>query len=152
MRVAEVMTTGVVSVGLEASIPEIARTLTEHRISGVPVVDEAGVIVGMVSEGDLVDRIKKIHLPSMLSFLDAVIPVAGEKQFREDLRKMAAATAGELMTPDPVVVEDSASLEEAATLLSDHHIPLLPVVRAGELVGILGKRDVIRGMLGKDGL
>ncbi|MBF0341357.1 MAG: CBS domain-containing protein [Magnetococcales bacterium] len=140
------MVTAVITAPPEMAVRELARLLTENRISGVPIVDE-GRLLGMVTEGDLVARVKTIHPPTLITILDAVFPIAGERRYEEDLRRMAASTAAEIMTTELEAVDEETDLVEVATLISDRHVPLLPVLRGDALVGIIGKRDVIRGML-----
>lgn len=146
MKAKEFMNPEVVSVAGDMPVQEVARLLTERGISGVPVVEE-GELIGIITLGDLVDRVKRIHLPTVLTLLDAIIPIAGEHQFQEELRRMAAVNAVDIMTPDPLTVDEETELSEVATRLSERHISLLPVVRDGALVGIIGKRDIIRAML-----
>lgn len=146
MKAKDFMTREVISVGPECLVGTLAKLMTEHNISGVPVVEE-GVLVGIVTEGDLVDRVKRIHLPTILTILDMVIPIMGEHQYEEDLRKMGATTALDIMSDGAVTVDEEMELADVATILSEQHVPLLPVLREDELVGVISKRDVIRAML-----
>lgn len=150
MKAKEFMTREVISVPPDMPIQALARLLTEKKISGVPVIGEVG-LMGIITEGDLVDRVKKIHLPTLVTILDVVIPVAGERRFEQELRKMAGSTAQDIMTTEVAVVEEDASLEEVATLLSEDHVSLLPVLQGEAVVGIIGKRDIIRAILADDG-
>ncbi len=146
MKAKDIMTREVISVPPEMSVTDLARLLTEKKISGVPVIGEVG-LMGIITEGDLVDRVKKVHLPTLVTILDAVIPIAGEQRYEEDLRKMAAATAADIMTTELSVVEQDDDLEEVATMLSEEDVSLLPVMDGETVVGIIGKRDVIRTMV-----
>ncbi|MBF0109146.1 MAG: CBS domain-containing protein [Magnetococcales bacterium] len=146
MNAAEIMTREVITVTPDLPVMDLARLLTERRISGVPVLEE-GILVGIVTEGDLVDRIKKIHLPTLITLLDAVIPIAGERQYESDLRKATAVTVADIMTTEVTVVEENTPLQEIATILAEEHISLVPVVDGDRLTGIIGKRDIIRGMI-----
>lgn len=146
MKAKEIMTRSVISVPPEMSVQEVAQLLTEKKISGVPVISSFG-LMGIITEGDLVDRVKKVHLPTLVTILDAVIPISGEMRYAEELRKMAGSTAEEIMTTEVSVVYEDTELEEVATVLSDDDVSLLPVMRGDTVVGIIGKRDVIRGML-----
>ncbi|MBF0462822.1 MAG: CBS domain-containing protein [Magnetococcales bacterium] len=140
------MTREVISVPPEMPIQELAQLLTEKKISGVPVIGEFG-LMGIITEGDLVDRVKRIHLPTLITILDVVIPVAGERRYEEELRKMAGSTAQDIMTTDVVVADEEMELSEVASLLSEEKVALLPVLRGDVVVGIIGKRDIIRAML-----
>ncbi|MBF0145521.1 MAG: CBS domain-containing protein [Magnetococcales bacterium] len=146
MKAADVMIRDVITVSPDMPVMALARFLTERKISGAPVLED-GYLVGIVTEGDLVDRIKKVHLPTLITLLDAVIPIAGERQYENDLRKAAAVTVRDIMTTDVTVVEENTSIQEIATILAEQHISLLPVVHDNHLTGIIGKRDIIRGML-----
>ena len=146
MQAKEFMTHDVISVPPEMPIQELAHLLTEKKISGVPVIGSVG-LMGIITEGDLVDRVKKIHLPTLVTILDAVIPIAGERRYDEELRKMAGSTAQDIMTTEVAAVDEETELEEVATLLSEEKVSLLPVLRGDEVVGIIGKRDIIRAIL-----
>ncbi|MBF0370106.1 MAG: CBS domain-containing protein [Magnetococcales bacterium] len=150
MKAKDIMTREVVTASPELSVQALAKLLTEKKISGVPVMD-GGELVGIVTEGDLVDRVKRVHLPTLVTLFDAVIPIAGERQYEEDLRKMAALTASEIMTLEVVMVDEETEMEEIATIIQDEDFPLLPVMRGDDLVGIIGKRDIIRAMVVENG-
>ncbi|MBF0178731.1 MAG: CBS domain-containing protein [Magnetococcales bacterium] len=146
MKAKEIMVREVITAPPDMPVRELARLLTEQKISGVPIVEE-NRLLGMVTEGDLVARVKIIHPPFVVTILDAMIPLLGERRYEEDLRRMAAAVAADIMTTELDAVDEETELEEVATIISDRRVPLLPVLRGEELVGIIGKRDVIRGML-----
>ncbi|MBF0448430.1 MAG: CBS domain-containing protein [Magnetococcales bacterium] len=146
MEAREIMSQNVISVPPDMPVLELAQLLTEKGIRGVPVLD-GDILLGVVTEGDLIDRVKKIHLPTMITLLDAVIPISGEHQYQEDLRKASARTAADLMTSELVVILESTSLSELATAFSEEHISLLPVMRGELVVGVVSKSDVIRGMI-----
>ncbi|MEO5329601.1 MAG: CBS domain-containing protein [Magnetococcus sp. THC-1_WYH] len=146
MNAADIMTREVIAVPPDMTVMDLARLLTENKISGAPVL-ENGRLVGIVTESDLVDRIKKIHIPTLIVLLDAVIPLAGERQYENDLRKAAAVNVADIMTTDVTVVEENTELADIATILAEQHVSLLPVVHGRQIRGIIGRRDIIRGML-----
>ena len=146
MQAADFMNKAVITAGPDMPVNELARLLTEGKISGVPVVGELGLL-GIITEGDLVDRVKRVHLPTVITILDAVIHIAGEQRYEDDLRKMAATIARDIMTTEVVVAYEDTPLQEVATLLSEENVSLLPVLRGDAVVGIIGKRDVIAAML-----
>ena len=148
-HVRDFMTSEVITVDSNMAVNAVAELLTEKHISGVPVVDAGDRIVGIVTEGDLVDRAKKVHMPTVITILDAVIPISGERQFEDDLRKMTGAQVKDIMSSPVTTIGVNATLQDAATLMSEEHVPLLPVVEKGEMVGILGKHDIILAMLAK---
>ncbi|MBF0286096.1 MAG: CBS domain-containing protein [Magnetococcales bacterium] len=150
MNASDIMTREVVWAAPETPVRELARLMNDCRISGMPVLRD-GVLIGIVTESDLVDRVKRIHLPTLFTLFDAVIPVHGEHAFEEDLRRMAAATAEEIMSYPVTAVEEETELADVATLLSEKHLSLLPVMRGEKVVGIIGKRDVIKAMVAGGG-
>ena len=98
------MTRDVVTVTPDTSVRDLARTLLEHRISGVPVVDGEGHVLGMVSEADLVERVSGPHLPPHIELLGGVIYLENPLHLEEKLRKAMAVTAGAIMSTHPVTV------------------------------------------------
>jgi CBS domain-containing protein len=146
MEARKIMSKKVISATPKMPVLDLARLMTKNGIRGVPVIDD-GVLVGIVTEGDLIDRVKKIHLPTVITILDTAIPIAGEHQYQEDLRKAAGRVVEDIMTSELVVVEESASLSDVATAFSEDHASLLPVMRGDDVVGVISKSDVIKGML-----
>ncbi len=147
MTVREVMSQAVVSVRPGASLPEVARLLVEHRISGLPVVDEDGAVLGVVSEADFLVKEQgpeAVHRGPLARFLP------GSKASRARLAKLAATTAGEAMTSPAVTIEPSGSISEAAARMASGGINRLPVVDGGQLVGIVTRADLLRAYTRSD--
>ncbi|KPV40205.1 hypothetical protein AN478_08755 [Thiohalorhabdus denitrificans] len=143
----EIMTPDPVTVTEDTGVQEVAELLLETQHHGVPVVDEDNRLVGLVTDSDLVDSNKRIHLPTMITILDTLIPISGVKQYEEDLRKATATTAGDLCTRDVDYVTPEADLSEVATLLSEHHIHIVPVLDEDQkLLGIVTNTDIIRAL------
>jgi len=147
MQASEIMTREVITVGPEMPVKELARLLVERGISGAPVLDPQGELVGIVTEKDLIERNKRLHLPTVISLFDAVIYLESERHFKEELKKMAAATVGDIMTRKVVTVTEETPLTEIATIMSEQDKDLLPVLRGRSVVGIVGKSDMVRAML-----
>jgi len=147
MKVKEVMQTKVITVSIDMEIREIAKILYENNISGVPVVDEAGNLVGIVSEGDLLHKKANPKLPGVVSILGEFIYYAGVKQYEYDLKKLFALKASEIMTPDVFTVGPAAPIEEAASLMVDHEIKRLPVLEDGKIVGIISRMDIMKTLI-----
>jgi CBS domain-containing protein len=144
VNVADVMTRDVLTVTPSTGVQEIARLLWSHGISGVPVVDEAGALVGIVSELDLLMRNANLHIPQYLRVLDVMIPLGNKHEFEEELRRALGATAAEVMTDKVITVEPETDLADAATLMMDKDVNRLPVVAAGRVVGIISRADFVR--------
>ena len=143
MKARDIMTTDVVTLAPDASIGHIARTFRELGISGAPVVEE-GEIIGIVTEIDLIARHARPHLPFYLPLLDAKIPLGGQREYREIIRRVLGLTARDIMTMDVKVVTADTDLEEVATLMVESKANPVPVLEDGQLVGIIGHTDLIQ--------
>lgn len=143
----DVMTTEVITVSPETEIAQVAKILLEKRINGVPVVDVAGKLVGILCQSDLIAQQKKFPLPSLFTLLDGVMPLTSSKKIAKEVEKISATQVVHAMTPDPVTVTPDTSLEELATLMVDKNLHTLPVAADGKLVGIVGKEDVLKTIL-----
>jgi CBS domain-containing protein len=137
-KVMDVMTSKVVAVNTSASFKELAATLRARRVSAFPVLDDAGTVIGVVSEADL---IAKEALEA--GYETHPGPLSGLLQ-RRDLEKARGATAGELMSRPPVTVLPGDLVSHAAHLMHDRRVKRLPVVNGdGKLVGIISRTDVL---------
>jgi CBS domain-containing protein len=145
--VAEVMTRNPITVRPEALLQEVIQTLAERRISGLPVVNESGKLLGVVSETDLMWRESGVTPPAYIMLLDSVIYLENPGRYERDLHKALGQTAGEIMTPDPVTITPDKPLSDAARLMHERSIHRLPVLdTAGQVVGILTRGDIVRAM------
>jgi len=145
--VAEVMTRNPITVRPEALLQEVIQTLAERRISGLPVVNESGKLLGVVSETDLMWRESGVTPPAYIMLLDSVIYLENPARYERDLHKALGQTAGEIMTPDPVTITPDKPLSDAARLMHERSIHRLPVLdTAGQVVGILTRGDIVRAM------
>jgi CBS domain-containing protein len=147
LTVRETMTTHVVTVRPETPLKEVARVLIDAGISGVPVVNEAGVVLGVVSEADFVLKgqgataIRHRRLAWLL----------GESATsQEQLAKVAATTAREAMTAPAVTIPPTSTLQAAAARMADRRVNRLPVVEDGRLIGIITRADLVRAYLRSD--
>lgn len=150
MKARDIMTTTVISAEPDTSVREIARLLLKHRISAVPVVGNRGRVIGMVSEGDLIRRPESRTQGRgsgswWLEFLE------GHEERARTYLKSHGLTASDVMSPEPITVTETASLEEVASLLEKHHIKRVPVLRGGKLVGIVSRANLLHGLVARDG-
>jgi CBS-domain-containing membrane protein len=140
----DMMTREVKTARPDMTVQELAALLYENKIGGVPVVDEAGKVVGVVTENDLIDQNKKLHIPTMVSFLDSVIFVDSAATFEKEIKKMTGSLVRDVCSEQLYTVEEDAGLEDIASLISEKGVHTLPVLRGGKLVGVIGKADLIR--------
>ena len=140
-KVEEIMTRDIIAVAPGATIHRAAELLADHGISGLPVVDDQGALVGILSEGDLILRQRPRPRPSFWRafFQD------GERLARE-YQKAAGTTVAEVMTTTLIVIRPDAPIEAAAALLDGHKIRRLPVMEEGRLVGIVSRGDLVKAL------
>ena len=142
MRVYDLMTRDPLAVKPETPLKEVAHLLVEHGFSGVPVVDDANVVVGVISESDFMvkERGREYVPSSALSWL-----LGDSKQVRHERDIVEARTAGQAMSSPPITIEGRiASIREAAITMAERNINRLPVTEDGRLVGIITRGDLLR--------
>lgn len=142
MKARDIMTTDVVVLAPDMPIRQIARIFRRLGLSGAPVV-EAGQVIGIVTEIDLIARHARPHLPVYLPLLDAKIPLLGQREYREIVRRILGLTARDIMTVPARTVRADADLEDVATLMVEGKTNPVPVMEEGKLVGIIGHTDLI---------
>ncbi len=148
LKAKDIMTKNVVTVSPDATVEELGRLFIEKQISGAPVVDASGKLFGVVTENDLISKNSRLHIPTILRLFDAYIPL-GTSKLEEELRRMTASTVGEVCVKKVVTISEETSIDEIATIMNEKKIHLLPVVKEGRVVGIIGKKDLIRGIAGE---
>lgn len=143
VRVDTVMTRDVVTVARDALIGELARIMHQQGYSGLPVI-EHGKLVGIVTEADVISHEINPSPPVYITFLDAVFKLPWDES-DEELHKVLASTAGELMTEEVVTARPEMSIHEAATLMYTRKANPLPVIDdESQVVGIISRADIIR--------
>lgn len=147
LKAKDIMSEELITVTPATPVIEAARILLEKRINGLPVVDEAGRLVGIICQSDLVAQQKRFPIPSVFNLLDGLIPISSPKLLEKEMQKIAASRVAEAMSSNPETVNPETSLEEIATLMVSKGFHTLPVVERGKLVGIIGKEDVLRTLL-----
>ena len=147
MRAMDVMTTGVITVDPDTSVQAIATLLSERGISGVPVVDAADRLLGIVSEGDLLHRVEtgteRLTRRRRSWWLDTI---ASDQELARDYVKSHGRTAKDVMTREVISVTDTTDLAEVAMLLETKRIKRVPVLHEGKLVGIVSRANLVRAL------
>lgn len=146
VKAADIMKHEVISVAPDMPVTELGKLFIERDITGAPVIDAEGHLVGIVTEYDLISQNKQFHVPSLLRIFDAVIPIESSKEVEKEIKRMSASTAGDICTRDVVTIAEETPIEEIATVMTEKHLALLPVMREGKVVGVVGKHEVIRGV------
>jgi CBS domain-containing protein len=142
----DIMTKDVLVVKPDTSIEELSSILVKNEVSGVPVVDDSGALFGIVTENDLISRNKRLHIPTVVSFLDAAIYLESSKKFEQEVKRLTATRVGDICTRKVVTISEDTTIMDIATIMSEKKAHLLPVLRAGKVVGIVGKRDMVKAV------
>lgn len=147
LRVKDIMTRNVITVTADTDIKDLAKILTENRISGAPVLDDEGNIIGLVSESDLVMLQKNLHIPTVVAIFDAVIYLESLKHFEGELKKMASTKVGDIYSSEFTAVTPETLISEVATIMDEKRLGTIPVIAGGKLVGVIGKVDIVRSII-----
>jgi CBS-domain-containing membrane protein len=142
----DIMTRDVLCVRPDTSIEELSSILVKNEISGVPVVDDSGALYGIVTENDLISRNKRLHIPTVVSFLDAAIYLESSKKFEQEVKRLTATRVGDICSRKVVTIAEDTSVIDIATIMTEKKVQLLPVLRGGKVVGIIGKRDMVKAV------
>jgi CBS domain-containing protein len=145
MKANDVMTSPVISVEPDASIWQAVRIMLQRRISGLPVIDKDGHLVGMVSEGDLLRRAETGTQRPRSRWLEFLI---GPGRLADEYTRSHGRKVQEIMTPDPVTVAEETPLEEVVRTMEKRRIKRLPVVRGEDVVGIVTRANLVHALAG----
>jgi CBS domain-containing protein len=149
--VADLMTRDVLTVKPTTPLSDAIKLLVDRHISGLPVVNDGGKLVGVISESDLMWREKGLDLPPHILFLDSVIYLENPLKHERDLHKVLGQTVGEVMTDRPISITIDTSLPMAARIMHDKKIHRLPVVDAEDRpIGILTQSDIVRAIAAEE--
>lgn len=143
------MQTDLPTVSPDDKVESVIRLLREHGLPGVPVVNEGGRCVGIVTENDLVLRGEggDLHLPHYVEIMGGVVFLEPVRKFEERIKKAFASNVEDLMTEDPVSVEADADVSDAAKLISREGHNRLPVVEHGRYLGVVTRVDVLNALV-----
>lgn len=143
----DIMSREVHTVALETSVSELAKLLSTSNINGAPVVDSAGKLLGVVTENDLIFQKKKVHIPTVVTILDSFFYLENPDKMEKEMLKIAGITVSDIYTNPCITVTENTPIEEIATIMAEQNIHTLPVVKEDLLVGIIGKKDIIKTLI-----
>ena len=144
----ELMTTPFVAVQADDPVEKVGSVLLESGHHSLPVLDKDGRLVGMIGERDLIDAHRRVHLPTLVTILDALIPLGGMHEYKEELRKVTAVTAAQLASSQVITAAPDEDADAVAEKLLRKDIHAVPVVDGEKrVIGIITRSDVLRNLL-----
>ena len=143
MKVSDVMTRDVVSIAPDASVMQAVRLMLQHRISGLPVIDAAGKLQGVVTEGDFLRRVETGTERKRSRLVEFLL---GPGRLATEYVHASGRKVDEVMTPDVRTVSEDETLEKVVHLMERHRIKRLPVVRGDKVVGIVTRQNLMRAL------
>lgn len=147
ISVQDIMEKNVVSVRPDTPLSEAAKTLADHKFDGVPVVDESSMLVGILTEYDLVSKGSAIHLPTFQKiFENMAVFSKDKKEFKSDVADVANMKVRDVMNDDPLTLSHDATYEEAVIAFRDHHrVNPIPVIdKDKKVIGVVSRFDVLK--------
>jgi CBS domain-containing protein len=148
MRTAQdIMTTEVITISPEADITEAVKILLDKGVNGLPVVDNTGHLVGILCQSDLVRMQKSLPIPSLFTLLDGFVPMSSSALLEAEVRRIAASKVSDAMSTKVVTIGPDMTIDEIAALMVDKKFHTLPVTNKGQLLGVVGKKDVIKTLI-----
>jgi CBS domain-containing protein len=144
MKVRDIMSARVISIAPDAGILRAIRLMLQNHISGLPVIDPSGTLVGVVTEGDFLRRTEtgtERKRPRWLEFL------LGPSRLADEYVQTHARRVSDVMTREPVTIAEDAGLDEAVEIMEHRRIKRLPVVRGGQVVGIVSRANLLHALV-----
>ncbi|MFH1912778.1 MAG: CBS domain-containing protein [Pseudomonadota bacterium] len=147
LKAKDIMTKECITLTPDTDITTAARLLIDKKINGAPVIDDTGRVVGILCQADLVAQQKKVTLPSFFTLLDGVFPLSSHEDLEREITKISALKVGDAMTPNPTSITPETGIDDIATMMANKKLYTLPVIVNGQLVGVVGKEDVLKTLL-----
>lgn len=151
MRVENIMTKEVMTVSENDTVETCANLLSTHDLSGLPVIDEEGLLKGIITEGDLIKHNTSVQVPAFLEILGGIIYLDDPNKYLENVKKSMGHFTKTVMTKEVITVKKDEEIENAAAIMSRKKIKRLPVVNdVGQLVGIISRKDIMDYLFNKE--
>jgi CBS domain-containing protein len=152
LQVRDIMDTDVPTVHPEDSVETVLKIMRRHELPGVPVVNDAGRCVGIITDADLIlsEEQGDLHLPHYFELFGGVVFLEPLRKFEDRLRKAFSSTARDLMTEDPITIDAAETVAKAARVIAERKHNRLPVVEHGRLVGVVTRVDVLDALTRED--
>jgi CBS domain-containing protein len=144
----DIMTKNVITINKDASIDELSNILINNKISGVPVVDEEGKVIGIVTEADIIVKDTDLHFPRYFKLLDSIIYLESLNKFKNNLKKHLATKVNEIMSSKVISCSPETPVDEVANLMVDNKVNRIPVLSEDKkILGIITRADIVKSMV-----
>jgi len=144
----DVMVKKVITINKNASVAELTELIIKNKISGVPVVDDCGKLVGIATEGDLIVRDADLHFPRYFKLLDSIIYLESLNKFKRNLRKYLGTKVEDVMTSKVKIVKEDTPVNIVANIMIRNNVNRVPVLdNDGNMVGIITRVDIVKSMI-----
>ncbi len=144
----DIMVKKVITINKNASVEKLSELLVKNKISGVPVVDDKGNLVGIATEGDLIVRDTDLHFPRYFKLLDSIIYLESLNKFKKNFKKYLGTRVEDVMTGKVKTVKNDTQIGEIANIMVKNNINRVPVLdNKGNLVGIITRADIVKSMI-----
>lgn len=144
----DVMVKKVITINKNASVAELTELIIKNKISGVPVVDDCGKLVGIATEGDLIVRDADLNFPRYFKLLDSIIYLESLNKFKRNLRKYLGTKVEDVMTSKVKIVKEDTPVNIVANIMIRNNVNRVPVLdNDGNLVGIITRADIVKSMI-----
>lgn len=145
MLIKDIMAKNVITVNPEMDIHELAKLFMSKNISGAPVVDKGGKLLGVVKEEGVIFQDKKVHLPTFINLSFGFLAL-GTKRYDEEIKKITASKVSSIMEKDTLTITPETDIEDAATLMIEKDVYYLPVLDNDKVAGVITKKDIVRAI------
>ncbi|MFA5356187.1 MAG: CBS domain-containing protein [Candidatus Omnitrophota bacterium] len=145
MLIKDIMAKNVITVNPEMDIHELAKLFMSKNISGAPVVDKGGKLLGVVKEEGVIFQDKKVHLPTFINLSFGFLAL-GTKRYDEEIKKITASKVSSIMEKDTLTITPEMDIEDAATLMIEKDVYYLPVLDNDKVAGVITKKDIVRAI------
>ena len=146
----DIMSGNVITIDKNASIEELSALLIEKKISGVPVTDENGIMVGIATEGDIIVKDTDLHFPRYFKLLDGIIYLESFTKFKNNLRKHLAIKVEEIMTRKVISASSDTKINDIAEMMVNNRVNRIPIVdENNKPIGIVTRADIVKSFVKK---
>src|SRR3972149_11701958 len=144
----DIMVKKVITINKNALVGKLSELLLKNKISGVPVVDDNGKLVGIATEGDLIVKDADLHFPRYFKLLDSIIYLESLNKFKRNLKKYLGTKVEDIMTVKVRTVREDTPVNEVANIMIRNNVNRVPVLGSnGDLVGIITRADIVKSMI-----